>query len=87
MLVLSRQRDETIMIGDDIEVTVVDIRGDKVRLGINAPKEISVHRTEVYDAIRRENRAAAQVKPEDLSGIGKVAPPKAPQKEEKKPQP
>lgn len=60
MLVLSRQRDETIMIGDDIEVTVVDIRGDKVRLGITAPKEISVHRKEVYDAIRRENRAAAQ---------------------------
>ena len=57
MLVLSRQRDETIMIGDDIEVTVVDIRGDKVRLGITAPKEISVHRKEVYDAIRRENRA------------------------------
>jgi carbon storage regulator len=77
MLVLSRQRDETIMIGDDIEVTVVDIRGDKVRLGINAPKEISVHRKEVYDAIRRENRAAAQVKPEDLSGLGKITP-KAP---------
>ena len=74
MLVLSRQRDETIMIGDNIEVTVVDIRGDKVRLGINAPKEISVHRKEVYDAIRRENKAAAQVKPEDLSGIGKVGP-------------
>ena len=74
MLVLSRQRDETIMIGDDIEVTVVDIRGDKVRLGITAPKEISVHRKEVYDAIKRENRAAAQVKPEDLSGLGRVAP-------------
>ena len=74
MLVLSRQRDETIMIGDDIEVTVVDIRGDKVRLGITAPKEISVHRKEVYDAIKRENRAAAQVKPEDISGLGKVAP-------------
>jgi len=72
MLVLSRQRDETIMIGDNIEVTVVDIRGDKVRLGITAPKEISVHRKEVYDAIRRENRAAAQVKPEDLSGLGKI---------------
>ena len=72
MLVLSRQRDETIMIGDDIEVTVVDIRGDKVRLGITAPREVSVHRKEVYDAIRRENRAAAQVKPEDLSGLGKV---------------
>src|SRR6476659_5257928 len=77
MLVLSRQRDETIMIGDDIEVTVVDIRGDKVRLGINAPKEISVHRKEVYDAIRRENRAAAQVKPEDLPGIGKISPGKS----------
>src|SRR3954451_22756636 len=74
MLVLSRQRDETIMIGDDIEVTVVDIRGDKVRLGINAPKEISVHRKEVYDAIRREHRAAAQVKPEDLSGLGRIVP-------------
>src|SRR5438105_10503678 len=74
MLVLSRQRDETVMIGDDIEVSVVDIRGDKVRIGINAPKEISVHRKEVYDAIRRENRAAAQVKPEDLSGLGKIGP-------------
>ena len=73
MLVLSRQRDETIMIGDDIEVTVVDIRGDKVRLGINAPKEIAVHRKEVYEAIRRENREASQVKPEDLPGI-KLAP-------------
>src|ERR1041385_3092296 len=82
-LVLSRQRDETIMIGDDIEVTVVDIRGDKVRLGINAPKEISVHRKEVYDAIRRENREAAQVKPEDLSGLGKIAPKKEPKKEDK----
>jgi len=74
MLVLSRQRDETIMIGDDIEVTVVDIRGDKVRLGINAPREISVHRKEVYDAIRRENRAAAQVKPEDVSGVAGKGP-------------
>jgi carbon storage regulator len=74
MLVLSRQRSETIMIGDDIEVTVVDIRGDKVRLGITAPREVSVHRKEVYDAIRRENRAAAQVKPEDLPAIGKPGP-------------
>ena len=73
MLVLSRQRDETIMIGDDIEVTVVDIRGDKVRLGISAPKEIAVHRKEVYEAIKRENRAAAEVKlkPEDFPGIAK----------------
>lgn len=78
MLVLSRQRDETVMIGDEIEVTVVDIRGDKVRLGITVPREISVHRKEVYEAIRRENRtAAAQVKPEDLSGLDRVAAPSA----------
>ena len=48
MLVLSRQRDETIMIGDDIQVTVVDVRGDKVRLGISAPTHIPVHRKEIY---------------------------------------
>jgi len=56
MLVVSRQRDEVIVIGDDIEVVVVDIRGDKVRLGITAPKKVSVHRKEVYDAIKREEK-------------------------------
>ena len=60
MLVLSRQRDETIMIGDEIEITVVDIRGDKVRLGITAPSKIAVHRKEVYEAIKRENEQASQ---------------------------
>ncbi len=60
MLVLSRQRDESIMIGDDVEVTIVDVRGDKVRLGITAPKSISVHRKEVYEAIQREKREAQQ---------------------------
>ncbi len=59
MLVLSRQRDQTIMIGDDIELTVVDIRGDKVRLGIKAPTRIAVHRKEVYDAIKQANEEAA----------------------------
>jgi len=54
MLVLSRQRDESIMIGDHIKVTVVDIRGDKVRLGIEAPNNIAVHREEVYVAIQRD---------------------------------
>ncbi len=67
MLVLSRQRDETIMIGDDIQITIVDIRGDKVRLGITAPTEIPVHRKEVYDAIRRENLAAAGMNPDDIA--------------------
>ena len=55
MLVLSRQRDESIIIGDNIVITVVDIRGDKVRLGIEAPTEIPVHRQEVYELIQREN--------------------------------
>ena len=54
MLVLSRQKDESIMIGDNVEIVIVDVRGDKVRLGITAPKEIPVHRREVYEAIQRE---------------------------------
>jgi carbon storage regulator len=58
MLVLSRQRDESIVIGDKIVITIVDIRGDKVRLGIEAPGEVPVHRQEVYEAIQRENRRA-----------------------------
>jgi len=69
MLVLSRQRDQTIMIGDHVEITVVDIRGDKVRLGITAPAHIPVHRKEVYEAIKRENRDAATVTPEDIGTI------------------
>jgi len=56
MLVLSRQRDESIMIGDDVEIIIVDVRGDKVRLGITAPKSIPVHRREIYDAIQREKK-------------------------------
>ena len=61
MLVLSRQRDQSIIIGDDIVVTVVDVRGDKVRLGIDAPTEIPVHRREVYEAIQRENLRASRL--------------------------
>lgn len=55
MLVLSRKKNERIVISDDIELTVVEIRGDKVRLGINAPPSISIHRREVYDAIVRRS--------------------------------
>jgi len=65
MLVLSRHQDESIMIGDDVVVTIVAIRGDKVRLGIEAPQEIPVHRQEVYDAIKRENAKAARLQPEE----------------------
>lgn len=71
MLVLSRQRDESIIIGDNVVVTIVDVRGDKVRLGIEAPIEIPVHRQEVYEAIQRENRQASEIKPEDAQQIPK----------------
>lgn len=66
MLVLSRQRDETIIIGDAIEITVVDIRGDKVRLGINAPRDVQVHRKEVYEAIKRENAESTGLAANDV---------------------
>jgi len=56
MLVLSRKKNESVVINDDITIVVVEIRGDKVRLGIEAPKECSVHRREVFDAIRRSNQ-------------------------------
>ena len=61
MLVLSRKKNESIMIDDDISLVVVEIRGDKVRLGIEAPKDIPVHRREVFDAIRRNEAAAGAV--------------------------
>jgi carbon storage regulator len=60
MLVLSRHRDESIMVGDDIVITVVDIRGDKVRLGIQAPSNIAVHRREVYEAIQQEKQEQSE---------------------------
>ncbi|MBO6738242.1 MAG: carbon storage regulator CsrA [Phycisphaerales bacterium] len=75
MLVLSRQRDETIMIGDEIEISVVDIRGDKVRLGINAPTRIAVHRKEVYDSIKRENTQAARLGASDLDSLAQTIKP------------
>jgi len=67
MLVLSRQRDESIIVGDNVQITIVDIRGDKVRLGIEAPPDISVHRKEVFDAIQRENRKAAGITSDDIT--------------------
>ncbi len=62
MFVLTRQKDESIMIGDDVEITIVDVRGDKVRLGINAPRSVSVHRKEIWEAIQREKAARAAEK-------------------------
>lgn len=62
MLILSRKNSESILIGDDITIMVVDIRGDKVRLGIEAPKETPIHRSEVYEAIQRENEQTSAVR-------------------------
>lgn len=68
MLVLARKVNESIMIGDDIELIVIDIKGDQVKLGIKAPKKITVHRKEIYDEIQQENIAASssEFKPETL---------------------
>jgi len=64
MLILTRKVDEKIVIGDDISVSVVEIRGDQVRIGVEAPKTVKVFRKEVFDAIKAENMAAAESAPE-----------------------
>ena len=73
MLVLTRKTNESIMIGDEIKVTVVEVRGDQVKLGITAPKQISVHREEIFLAIQKENikAAASQIGLGELEQIWK----------------
>jgi carbon storage regulator len=63
MLILSRKVNEKIMIGEDISISIIEIRGDQVRVGVNAPKAVKVFRQEVFDAIRAENKAAAESTP------------------------
>ena len=66
MLVLTRKVNQSIIIGDDIEIIVLEVRGEQIRLGIKAPREIIVHRKEIYEQILEENRAAAKIDPEDV---------------------
>jgi carbon storage regulator len=66
MLILSRKANEKIMIGDDISITIMEIRGDQIRVGVEAPKNVKVYRQEVFNAIKDENRAAV------LGGDGKI---------------
>jgi len=65
MLVLTRRTNQSLVIGHDITITVLEIRGDQVRIGINAPRDVSVHREEVYAELRRENQRAAEVRNDD----------------------
>ena len=75
MLVLTRNANQSIMIGHDIVVTVLEIRGDQVRIGIRAPRSVDVHREEVYAALQRANRAAATSTGKTLSALGNVPKP------------
>ena len=72
MLVLSRKPNESIMIGNDIEVKIVEVKGDYVKLGITAPKCIPVHRKEIYEAIQRENMEAIQTSVTDLTQLDDI---------------
>jgi carbon storage regulator len=72
MLVLTRKVDQSIMIGDHIRVVVVDVRGDQVKLGIDAPRDVMVYRQEIYQEIQAENQRAALKKQVDLGSLEKV---------------
>jgi carbon storage regulator len=75
VLVLTRRANESIMIGPDIVVTVLDVKGDQVRIGIRAPKSVAVHREEVLAELTRANREAASPTPEALEKLNAVRPP------------
>jgi len=72
MLVLTRKPNQSIVIGDDIELTVIEVRGDQVRIGIEAPRSISVHRKEIYEQIKAQNVQASQVDKSALDSIDKA---------------
>ena len=72
MLVLTRKPDQSIMVGSDIEIVVLEVRGDQVRLGIRAPRTVTVHRKEVFDQIRQGNRDASEAAPEALPNLGEL---------------
>ena len=74
MLVLTRHANQSIMIGHDIVVTVLEVRGDQVRIGIRAPRHVDVHREEVFAALQQANRSAASPSPEALEGLVDLRP-------------
>jgi len=76
MLVLTRRANQSIMIGNDVVVTVLDVKGDQVRIGIRAPRSVAVHREEVFAELARENQAAASPPGEALSRLRGMVPPR-----------
>ena len=82
MLVLARKLDQRIMIGDDVEISVVEIKGDTVKLGIVAPRSVKVYRYEVYEAIQQENIKAAKTPTVDLPSLESLLSPERPKKDE-----
>lgn len=74
MLVLTRRANQSIMIGHDIVVTILEVRGDQVRIGIRAPREVDVHREEVFAALQQANRSAASPSKEALEVLGAIKP-------------
>ncbi|GAE87782.1 carbon storage regulator CsrA [Acetivibrio straminisolvens] len=69
MLVLTRKKNESIVINDNIEITIVDVQGEQVRIGINAPKSVSIYRKEIFLEIQAENKKAAEIKKVDLKDL------------------
>ena len=72
MLVLTRKVGQTITVGDDIRITIMEGRGNQVKLGVEAPKDVTIHRQEIYERIQQENVAAAKAKVADLASITKA---------------
>lgn len=72
MLVLTRKKDETIVIGNDIEVTVISVSGDQIKLGIKAPNNVDIHRKEIYDEIKAENNVASNASVNMLQNLSQL---------------
>ncbi len=84
MLVLTRKLGESVTIGDEVKISIIDIKGRQVRLGIEAPRHLTIHREEVYAKIQEENRLAAIAKPANMEKLANVFPAITPKGETKK---